>query len=127
MGDNGFKISPEKTKTILIHKRRPQTEGNTRFKLRVLIGTEKIEMVKKHRILGLTFDERLNWNEHIKDVKARATKKLNLLKILSQTSWGSDQNLLLRIHQMIVLSTLRYGGIRISLMRDPDTTGCSPS
>jgi hypothetical protein len=33
-------------------------------------------MVKKHRILGLTFDERLNWKEHIKDVKARATRKL---------------------------------------------------
>jgi hypothetical protein len=59
--DNGFKISPEKTKTMLIHRRRPRTEGNNRFKLRVLIGTKKIKMVKKHRILGLTFDERLNW------------------------------------------------------------------
>jgi hypothetical protein len=38
--------SPEKTKTMQIHKRRSRTEGNTRFKLRVLIGTEKIEMVK---------------------------------------------------------------------------------
>jgi hypothetical protein len=66
-------------------------------------------MVKKHRILGLTFDERLNWKEHIKDVKARATRKLNLLKSLSHTSWGSDQKTLLGIHQMIVLSTLRYG------------------
>jgi hypothetical protein len=46
---------------MLIHKRRPRTEGNTRIKLRVLFETEKIEMVKKHRILGLTFDERLNW------------------------------------------------------------------
>jgi hypothetical protein len=62
--DNGFKISPEKTKTMLIHRRRSRTEGNTRFKLRN-IGTEKIEMVKKHRILGLTFDERLNSKEHI--------------------------------------------------------------
>jgi hypothetical protein len=67
---------------MLIHRRRPRTEGNTRFKLRVLIGTERIEMVKKHRILGLTFDERLNWKEHIKDVKARVTRKLNLLKSL---------------------------------------------
>jgi hypothetical protein len=66
-------------------------EGNTRFKLRVLIGTEKIDMVNKHRILGLTFDERLNWKEHRKDVKGRVTRKLNLLKSLSHTSWGSDQ------------------------------------
>jgi hypothetical protein len=40
-------------------------------------------MVKKLRILGLNFDERLNWKEDIKDVKARATRKLNLLKSLS--------------------------------------------
>jgi hypothetical protein len=87
---------------MLIHRRRPRIEENTTFKLRVLIGTEKVEMVKKHRTLGLTFDERLNWKEHIKDVKARATKKLNLLKSLSHTSWGSYQKTLLRIHQMIV-------------------------
>jgi hypothetical protein len=52
------------------------------------------------------FDEGLNWKEHI---KARSTKKLNLLKSLSHTSCCSDQKTLLRIHQMIVLSTLRYG------------------
>jgi hypothetical protein len=95
---------------MLIHRRRPRIEGDTSLKLRVLIGTGRIEMVKKHRILALTFDERLNWKEHIKDVKdvkARATKKLNLLKSLSL--WGSDQKTLLQIHQTIVLSTLRYG------------------
>jgi hypothetical protein len=26
--DNSFKISPEKTKTMLIHRRKPRTEGN---------------------------------------------------------------------------------------------------
>jgi hypothetical protein len=31
-------------------------------------------MVKKHRILGLTFDERLNWKEG--DKKMQSTKKL---------------------------------------------------
>jgi hypothetical protein len=69
---------------------------------RVLIGTENIEMFKKHRFLGLTFDVRLNWKKHIKDVKARARRKLNLLKSLSHTSWGSDQKTLLQIHQMII-------------------------
>jgi hypothetical protein len=88
--NKGFKISPEKTKTMLIHRRRPRNEGNTIFKLRVLIGTEKVEKVKKHRILGLKFDQRLNWKEHLKDVKARATTKLNLLKSLSRTSWDSE-------------------------------------
>jgi hypothetical protein len=42
-------------------------------------------------------------------VKARAGKKLGLLKTLAYKKWGGDQKTLLRIHQMIVLSTLRYG------------------
>jgi hypothetical protein len=46
--DNGLKISPEKTKIMLIHRRRPRNEERTGFKLRVLIGTEKVEKVNKH-------------------------------------------------------------------------------
>jgi hypothetical protein len=42
-------------------------------------------------------------------VKARAGKKLGLLKTLAHKKWGGDRKTLLRIHQMIVLSTLRYG------------------
>jgi hypothetical protein len=57
--------------------------------------------MKNHiRILGLIFDQRLNWKEHIKDVKARAMKKL------PDKKFGADQNTLLRIHQMIILLTL---------------------
>jgi hypothetical protein len=65
-------------------------------------------MYTVENIENMTFDERLNWMEHIKDVKARVTRKLNLLKSLSHTSCGSDQKTLLRIHQMIVLPTLQY-------------------
>jgi hypothetical protein len=36
-------------------------------------------------------------------------KKLRLQKILAHKKWGEDQKTLLRIHQMIVLSTLRSG------------------
>jgi hypothetical protein len=36
-------------------------------------------------------------------------KKLNLLKTLSHKKWGSDKRMLLRIHQMVILSILRYG------------------
>jgi hypothetical protein len=63
----------------------------------VLIGLEsgltnvEIKMTNHHRILRLIFDQRLNWKEHIKDEKR--------------------QQILLRIHQMIILSTLKYGDV----------------
>jgi hypothetical protein len=43
----------------------------------------------------------MNRNKHIQDAKERVGKK--------HTSWGADQKTLLKIHQMIILSTLRYG------------------
>jgi hypothetical protein len=49
----------------------------------------------------------MNWNKHIQDAKERAGKKLNLTKCLSHSSWGADQKTLLRIHQMIILSTFK--------------------
>jgi hypothetical protein len=65
-------------------------------------------MTDLHRILGLIFDQRLNWNEHIKDVKARAMKKFCIIKSLAHKKWCTDQQNLLRIHQMIILPKLRY-------------------
>jgi hypothetical protein len=55
-----------------------------------LVGWRNIAVETKlentvENIENMTFDERLNWKEYIKDVKARATRKLNLLKSLSHT------------------------------------------
>jgi hypothetical protein len=58
--------------------------------MKIRIGTEKIVMVKHHRILGLVIDERMNWNKHIQDAKEKVGKKLNLTKWLSHTSWRAD-------------------------------------
>lgn len=44
-------------------------------------------------------------------MKAKATKSLNLIKMLSSHSFGSNRTLLLKIHQSIVLPILDYGSI----------------
>jgi hypothetical protein len=56
--ENGFEISTEKRKTMLIHRRRPKIER--RFKLNLFVKNERIEMVRQHRIFGVIFDERAN-------------------------------------------------------------------
>jgi hypothetical protein len=75
----------------------------------LFIKNEKIEMVRQNRIFGVILDERANWKAHICDARARKLKKLNIFKSLSHTTWGSDQKTLLKIHQMIILLTIRYG------------------
>jgi hypothetical protein len=51
----------------------------------------KIIPYTKHlKILGLTFDEKLTWTTHIKKLKDKAKKSLNIIKVLSGTKWGAD-------------------------------------
>jgi hypothetical protein len=85
--ETGFTISAEKTKTLLVHRRRPRVQS--RPTLKIWMKECMLEMVRHHRILGLIFDERLNWRD-LKTVKARASKKLNLLQTLAHKKWGRD-------------------------------------
>jgi hypothetical protein len=61
--DTGFQKSIKKTGIA------------SRQRLDIWIKGTKIEQVRKHKILGLIFDTRMNWNEYILSKKARAEKK----------------------------------------------------
>ena len=48
---------------------------------------------------------------HIKYLKAKCLKALNLLKVLSHTSWGADRTTFLKLYWSLVRSKLDYGCI----------------
>jgi hypothetical protein len=50
--------------------------------LDIWIKGTKIEQVRKHKILGLFFDTRMNWSEHILCTKAKA-EKMNIKETFS--------------------------------------------
>ena len=49
-----------------------------------------IPVVEESKFLGILFDRKLSFIPHIKYLKAKCLKALNLLKVLSHTSWGAD-------------------------------------
>ncbi|XP_060861790.1 uncharacterized protein LOC132938796 [Metopolophium dirhodum] len=67
------------------------------------------------RLLGLTFDHKLNWKEHIKKLKATSSKKLNIIKSVCHFKWGADRKTLLILYNSLIQSTLDYGSIIYSL------------
>ncbi|GFT26303.1 RNase H domain-containing protein [Trichonephila clavipes] len=69
----------------------------------------QIPVVPDVRFLGVIFDRRLTFLPHILQLRKRCEKSLNLLKVLSNTSWGADRTSLLRVYQAIVLSRIDYG------------------
>ena len=67
-----------------------------------------IAVKTEHKFLGLIFDYKLTFIPHIKHLKVKCLKSLNILKVLSPVSWGSDRLCLLRIYRAVVRSRLDY-------------------
>ena len=102
---NGFTIS--KNKTVAMHFRPDKTCLDPVLKL----DNDPIQFVKEAKFLGLIWDTKLTFEPHIKYLKARCQKSLNILKVLSRTEWGADGTTLLKLYRSLVRSKLDYGCI----------------
>ncbi|GFT03523.1 probable RNA-directed DNA polymerase from transposon X-element [Trichonephila clavipes] len=101
---NGHSISASKSCCVHFCRKRgihPDPE--------IRIRAVQIPVVPDVRFLGVIFDRRLTFLPHILHLRKRCEKSLNLLKVLSNTSWGADRTSLLRVYQAIVLSRIDYG------------------
>ena len=65
----------------------------------------------------MIFDRKLSFIRLIKYPKAKCLKALNILKVLSHTSWGADRTTLLKLYRSLVRSKLDYGCIIIGSTR----------
>ena len=55
--------------------------------------------------------KKLTFIPHIKTLKAKYQKALNLLRVVAHTDWGADRKLLLHLYRTILRSKLDYGSI----------------
>ena len=102
----GYKLSVEKTKAIVFYRDKRWLKNQN---IDLYIKNSTINFYESVKFLGLHFDQHLNWKIHIKQVKARALKALNIFKKLSHTTWGADRETLLKLHKATVLPILEYG------------------
>jgi len=70
-----------------------------------------IPIVNEFKFLGLIFDKTLKFIPHIKYLKDRCMKAMNLLKVVAHTDWGADGATLLKLYRSHVRSKLDYGCI----------------
>ena len=104
--ENGFKFS--KSKTVCMHfcqKRKHHDDPD------LTLDGNKIPVVQQTKFLGLIFDSKLSFIPHIKYLKDKCSKALNILRVLSHTDWGADREMLLRLYRSLVRSKLDYGSI----------------
>ncbi|OOZ37989.1 hypothetical protein BOW52_09705 [Solemya elarraichensis gill symbiont] len=103
---NGFKFS--KTKTVCMHfcQLRGLHPDPTLF-----LAKDPIPVVEEFKFLGLILDPKLTFIPHIRYLRAKCKKSLDILKVLSSTDWGSNRDTLLMLYKAIILSKLDYGSI----------------
>ena len=67
-----------------------------------------LEHVSKYKYLGVTFDTKLTWKDHIADITARARGRLNILKRLAGTKWGCATSTLNSTYKTYVKPVMKY-------------------
>ena len=107
--ENGFIIS--KNKSIAMHFCPDKKCMDPVLNL----DNDPIHFVNEAKFLGLIWDliwdSKLTFEPHIKYLKARCQKSLNILKVLSRTECGADRTTLLKLYRSLVRSKLDYGFI----------------
>ena len=64
--------------------------------------------------LGITFDESLCFNKHFANLRVRALKRLNILKIFSHKSWHLNYSTLTNIYRALIGSIFDYSFFSIA-------------
>ena len=104
--ENGFKFSRSKTNCVHFCQMRKLHEDPKLF-----LNNVQIPVVEQAKFLGVIFDKKLSFIPHIKYVKSKCLKALNILKVLSNTDWGADRKVLLQLYRALIRSKLDYGSI----------------
>lgn len=99
----GFKISAEKTKVIAFHRKRNVLLPKLKLNEKEITNATSI------KFLGMIFDKKLTWIDHVKYLFDKCSKSLNLLKVLKSTRWGADRKTLMLFYRSYVRSILDYG------------------
>jgi len=76
----------------------------------VLTGNgSTIPLVEETKFVGIIFDHKLSFLPHIRHLKDKCTKALNVLRVVAHTTWGADQQTLIRLYRSLIRSKLDYG------------------
>ena len=105
VSENGFKFSVMKTVCVHFHRQRIYQEPS------LTLDGQAIPVREETKFLGVIFDKRMTFRSHILNLKRKAQRALNLLRVVGNTDWGADRDTLLKLYRTLVRSKLDYGCI----------------
>ena len=75
-----------------------------------LNGTQ-ILIIGEAKFIALLLDSKLSFIPHITSLKGRCTKSLDLINVVSNTTWETDRHVLLCLYRALIRSKSDYGCI----------------
>ena len=93
-------------KTVLIHfNNTKQNPGETQIQ----IDGTVIKSSECTCFLGIMFDYKLSFNQHITQLQKKYSETINIIKFLSGTWWGVDPTTLITLYTSYIRSQIDYG------------------
>ncbi|GFO11825.1 RNA-directed DNA polymerase from mobile element jockey [Plakobranchus ocellatus] len=105
VSENGFRLSVSKTTCVHFHRQRIYTEPALH------LDGQPIPVKGEAKFLGVIFDQKLSFENHVKYLKNKCLTALNLLRVVGHTGWVADRATLLKLYRTLVRSKLDYGSV----------------
>jgi hypothetical protein len=99
------KLNAEKSKLLLITHLREKINEN----LGLQLFNDVIRPVSHARFLGIEYDDKLTFRQHLSEICGKANKRLNVLRDLARA--GTRRKILMSLYKMYVHPLFEYGSI----------------
>ena len=103
--DNKIKYNEEKSKVMLLTRRKRKEQRN----VAVYLNNKAIPQVQKLKYLGIIFDYKLTFRDHINYITEKCTKLIFVLAKSAKINWGLGHEALRTIYVGGILPLLLYG------------------
>jgi len=101
---NGFKFSTSKTVCIHFCRLRKSHPDPQLF-----LNGNPVPVVEEVKFLNIIFHRKLSFLPHLRYLKNKCAKALNLLRVVAHTLCGAYQQTLLHLYRSLIRSKLDYG------------------
>ena len=79
------------------------------YPIEVKVGSTIVKPKQQARYLGVIFDQKLTWKQHVQHVKEKVQSRISLLRFLSQSTPESNSRIMLNLFKALVRPLLTYG------------------
>jgi hypothetical protein len=104
-GDNKIHFNEQKSKTILISRRKRKERKD----VTMYLNSRPLTQVQSLKYLGIVLDKKLTFKDHINYIKDKCSRLIFALSKSPKLNWGLEHGALKTIHTGATLPLLQYG------------------